>query len=124
MSNANEIGTKLVELCKQGKNGEAIESLYADDVVSVEAGEGGQFPRELQGKGKILEKNQWWGENHEVHSGEVSGPFPHGTDRFAVIFSFDITNKPSKQRFQLEEVGVYHVSEGAIVREEFFYSMG
>ena len=30
-----EIGNQLVALCKQGKNHQAIETLYAPDVVSV-----------------------------------------------------------------------------------------
>ena len=32
-----EVGKKLVELCKQGKNQEAMDTLYAPDIVSVEA---------------------------------------------------------------------------------------
>jgi len=35
--NTIEIAKKLVELCKQGKNMEALDILFADDVVSVEA---------------------------------------------------------------------------------------
>ena len=33
-----EVGKKLVELCNQGKNMEAMETLYAQDICSVEAG--------------------------------------------------------------------------------------
>ena len=36
--NTLEIGKKLVELCREGKNEEAVNTLLADDVVSVEAG--------------------------------------------------------------------------------------
>ena len=32
-----EIAQKMVELCRQGKNMEALETLFSDDVVSVEA---------------------------------------------------------------------------------------
>lgn len=35
--NTIEIAKKLVELCKQGRNMEALDILFADDVVSVEA---------------------------------------------------------------------------------------
>jgi len=31
-----EIGTELVALCRQGKNLEAIEKFYSQDIVSVE----------------------------------------------------------------------------------------
>ena len=122
---AREIGTKLVALCREGKNLEAIESLYADDVVSVEAAEGGGFPRTMTGKATVLGKGQWWEENHEIHEASVDGPFPHGDDRFAVIFHYDITSKPmNNARMELNEVGVYTVKNGKVVREEFFYDMG
>ena len=52
--NALEVGKKLVDLCKQGKNEEAIEALYSPDVVSVEAGAPpGQSPetKGIAGKG-------------------------------------------------------------------------
>ena len=37
MSNTLEVGKKLVALCRQGKNLEAVEQLYAPNVVSIEA---------------------------------------------------------------------------------------
>ena len=70
----------------------------------------------------IQAKGKWWVENHEVHKAEVFGPYPNG-DRFAVRFLFDVTNKPSKQRMTMDEVGLFTVANGKIVREEFFYSM-
>lgn len=121
---ALEIGTKLVELCREGKNVEAIETLYADGVVSVEAVDGGGFPRTMTGKEAVVGKGKWWQENHEVHSAEVDGPFPHGPDKFAVIFHFDVTSKPmNNTRMQLHEVGVYTVADGKVSHEEFYYKM-
>ena len=35
--NTMEIGKKLVALCSQGKNMEALVTLFADDAVSVDA---------------------------------------------------------------------------------------
>jgi ketosteroid isomerase-like protein len=34
-----------------------------------------------------------------------------------------VTNKPSGNRMQMDEAGLYTVSNGKIVREEFFYNM-
>jgi ketosteroid isomerase-like protein len=117
-----EIANRLVALCRQGKFDEA-RALYADDAVSVEAGAppGGQ--REAVGLAAIEAKGKWWTDNHEVHSAKVTGPWPHD-DRFIVGFEFDVTLKPTGQRFTMEEAGLYTVKDGAIVREEFFYSMG
>lgn len=124
MSNAKDVGTRLVGYCKEGRNIEAIKELYADDVVSVEAAEGPGSPREITGKDKVLGKATWWEENHEIHGASVKGPFPHGEDRFAAIFDYDVTFKPAGQRMQMEEVAIYFVKDGKVVREEFYYSMG
>lgn len=118
---AMKIGEQLVALCREGKNLEAINQLYAGNVVSVEATKPPQGERESHGIDAVRGKNQWWAENHEVHSASVRGPFPHGDDRFCVMFNYDVTNKPSGQRFQMEEVGLYTLANGKISKEEFFY---
>ncbi len=123
---AMDVGTKLVALCNEGKNLEAIKTLYADDVVSVEACEMPGHEKEMSGLEAVTGKTEWWMENHEVHSSEVTGPFPHD-DRFACVFKFDATSKcgpMAGQRMQMEEVGVFTVKNGKISREEFFYAMG
>jgi ketosteroid isomerase-like protein len=118
-----EVGKKLVELCKQGKNQEAMETLYSPDIVSVEAAPMANFPAEARGREAVFAKGKWWSENHTVHSATTDGPWPHG-DRFAVKFAYDVTNKPSNQRFQMEEIALFTVKNGKIVREEFFYVTG
>ena len=120
---AAEVGRKLCDYCREGRNLDAIEELYADDVVSVESfvPEGSDMPREMRGKDQIRGKNQWWIENHEVHDGSVEGPFPHGDDRFAAIFEYDVTQKESGERMQMREVAVYTVEDGQVTREEFYY---
>ncbi len=103
---------------------DAIKTLYADDVVSVEAmapPTGGD--REMKGLEAVIGKSQWWEANHEVHSANVSGPLVAG-NHFAVTFKMDVTSKPmGGARFTMEEVAVYTVKDGKITREEFFYSM-
>jgi len=37
----------------------------------------------------------------------------------AVQYDIDVTDKESKKRIQMSEVGVYTVKDGKIVREEF-----
>jgi ketosteroid isomerase-like protein len=119
-----EIARKLVELCKQGKNAEALDTLFADDVVSVEAvAMPGGAAQEAKGLAAVRAKGEWWVNNHEVHSASVTGPWPHG-DRFIVGFEFDVTNKPSGKRMKMAEAALYTVRNGKIVREEFFYDAG
>ena len=119
---AMEIGKKLTELCKQGKNTEALDTLYADDAVSVEAMAPPGGHQEAKGLAAIKAKGEWWLSNHDIHAASVSGPWPHG-DRFIVGFVYDVTHKPSAKRMKLDEVGLYTVRNGKIVREEFFYDM-
>ena len=54
----------------------------------------------------------------EVHSFKASEPFV-AHDRFVVQYDADVTEKESKQRRQISEVGVYTVKNGKIMREEF-----
>jgi len=121
--NAYEVGKKLVELCNQNKNMEAMETLYAPDIVSVEAIELPWGPREARGYQAVVDKSKGWYESHTIHSQVAEGPWPHG-DRFIVRFKYDVTNKPSGQRMQLDEMGLFTVENGKVVREEFFYPTG
>ena len=63
-------------LCRDRKHAEAIERLYAEDVVTIEP-----CDERLQGIEAVRKKNEWWVENFDVHSNNVHGPFPHH-DRF------------------------------------------
>ncbi len=114
-----EVGKKLVALCREGKNLEAIDSLYDEQIESLEPMEMPDGSKEAKGKKAIRDKNVWWTEHMEVHSAQSEGPYPNG-DRFAVRFKYDATDKDSGKRQTLEEVGLYTVKNGKIVREEFF----
>ena len=118
-----EIAQKMVELCRQGRNAEALNTLFTDDLVSVEAAGPPGMERVASGLAAVKSKSEWWTSNHEIHTANITGPWPHD-DRFIVGFQYDVTNKPSNTRMKMDEVGLYTVHNGKIVREEFFYSMG
>src|SRR6476646_1214252 len=113
-----EIGKKVVELVRKQAWYEALDALYDNDVVSVEAFSAGGGPTETRGKEGVRGKIDWWVNAMEIHSFDASGPFV-GHDRFVVQYDADVTEKNSKQRRKLSEVGVYTVRNGKIVREEF-----
>ena len=121
--NTMDIANKLVGLCKQGKNIESLNTLYADDAVSVEAGGPPGMDPVSKGLAAIKAKGDWWMSNHEIHSANVTGPWPNG-DKFIVGFQYDVTNKPSGQRMKMDEIALYTMKNGKIIREEFFYHMG
>ena len=118
---ASQIGARLVEHCRNQTEAQGLDTLYAPDAVSVEAVDSGGMGRETHGVEGIRGKHQWWADNFEVHDFAVSDAMPHGDDRFAVIFEMDVTHKASGERRQMKEVGLYHVADGRIVKEEFFY---
>ena len=117
-----EVANTLIKLCSEGKFHEAMEALYSPDIVSMEAGAPPGGSREAKGIAAVKAKGEWWVANHEVHSSKVEGPLVAGS-HFAVTFKLDVTFKPEKRRFTMEEIAVYKVANGKIVYEEFFYSM-
>lgn len=119
----NEIGTELVALCREGQHLDAIEKLYSQDIVSVEPVAMPGMGQTLTGMEAIKGKNRWWIDNHEVHGGDVQGPYPH-ENRFIVYFKYDVTPKQTGQRTTMEEMGLYTVENGKVVREEFYFTMG
>ena len=116
-----EIAKKYFDLCKNHQNHVALETLFSPDVVSVEAAGRPGAPAETRGLKAVAEKGKEWMSNHEIHSSKMEGPWPHG-DRFIVRFSYDVTNKPSGRRMQMDETALFTVVNGKITREEFFYS--
>ena len=121
--NTEEVAQKVVELCRKQAWKEAVDTLYADNIVSVEAHSMDGNSPETHGIEGVRQKVDWWTNHMEVHSSKVSGPFV-GHDRFVVQFDVDVTDKDSKKRFQMSEVGVYTVKDGKIVREEFLPASG
>ena len=115
-----EIAEALVAGCREGRETENLDRLYAADAVSVEAVDHGNG-REAVGLDAIRAKHAWWSENVEMTGGTVSDPMLHGEDRFAVIFEAQGRDRSTGTDFDMKEVGLYHVSGGKIVREEFFY---
>ena len=116
--NTEEVATKLVELCRNNEWRKALDELYAKDIVSVEAREMENMPAEMRGIDQVRGKTDWWEKNMEVHSAKVSGPFV-ARDTFVVQFDIDVTDKESKKRMQMSEVGIYTVKDGKVAREQF-----
>lgn len=120
-SQLSDMARQLVALCRMGKEAEALDTLYAEGAVSVEATPmPGAASAEASDLEAIRAKHAWWNGAMDVHEASVEGPYLHGSDRFGVVFEIDATNKASGQRQRMKEIGIYTVSDGKIVREEFF----
>lgn len=117
--NTQEIAQKLCAHCQNHTEMQALEELYADNAVSVEAMSAeGQSPVS-EGRDAIKAKHDWWGSNFEVHGFDMEGPFVNG-DKFSVVFEIDATDKSSGNRWKAKEVALYEVENGRIARESFF----
>jgi ketosteroid isomerase-like protein len=120
-----EVGQRLADLCRQNNNLQAVEELYAPNVVSIETRGDEHMPKRMEGIDAIRRKNQWWVDNHETHKWEVNGPWPKD-DQFIVTMKVDVTSKVGPfagKRMQFEEACLYTVRDGKIVQEEFFFHM-
>lgn len=124
------LARQFVELCNQGKNFDVMETMYAPDIVSVEAS-----GEEVAGKTPVIEKSRRWAAVNTINSEKVRGPFFDSTGgtggatdssgrssgQFAVHFTFEVTPKATGKRTTLEEVGLYTVKDDKITREQFYY---
>lgn len=116
-----DVANKLVQYCREGKNVDAINELYADNIVSKEM-EGA--PRNVTtGKADVLAKTvEWHNSVEEIHSGEISDPLVAG-NHFTVTMNMDVTYKKSG-RMPMSEIAVFEVKDGKIIAEQFYYNMG
>ena len=111
-----EVGAGLVALCKEGRFDEAMNAYYGENIVSMEP----QGPNaEMVGLEAVRGKAEWWNNTFEVKGCEVEGPFVNG-DQFSAVFHLDVIQKADGKAIHMDEVGLYTVAGGKIVREVFF----
>lgn len=115
-----DIARKLVQNCREGREREGLSELYDPNCESVEATDPPEGSRITKGVEAIAGKHEWWAENFELHASEADGPYLHEPHQFAVIFTMDVTQKATGQRWNAKEIGLYTVADGKIVKEEFF----
>ena len=119
-----EIGKQLVAFCQDRKGLDAVDALYSEKIVSIEAQGSDELPARMEGIEAVRGKNAWWYDNHEIHAENAIGPFcGQREDEFAAIFEMDVTFKPTGERQKLVEVALYRVENGKIAHEEFWYQM-
>lgn len=117
--NTNEVAQKLVELCRKGQYTEAQAELYSPDVVSIEPA--GSPMERAEGMEAIKAKAQQW-ENmvEEVHSNEISEPVV-AENFFSFAMKSVVTFKGMRKQ-TIEEICVYEVKDGKVVKEQFFFT--
>ena len=113
-----EIADKVVEYCRQGKYQECYQELYSQDCVSIEPK--GAMMERAEGLEQMAEKGKKWNEMvEEMHGGSVGDPIVAG-NHFSCTMSMDCTFK-GMGRQKMDEICVYEVQDGKVVKEQFFY---
>ena len=121
--NTQQVADRLVELCRKGDYDQAQQELYANDAVSIEPD--GLPPGALgnaRGLDAIREKGRQFNQRIEtIHDSRVGDPVVAG-HWFSVPMGMDVTMK-DRGRMDMNELAVYHVHDGKIVQEQFFYDV-
>ncbi|MCU0669794.1 MAG: nuclear transport factor 2 family protein [Myxococcota bacterium] len=115
-----EVAQSVAALIRDGASHEVEDRWLARGIESVE-GVGASMA--WRGKQAVLAKYRGWEADHEIHELKLEGPWV-GATGFALKFWIDVTQKSTGQRTQMEEIAVYTVERGKIVREEFHFRAG
>lgn len=116
--NTKEIAEKLVNYCRVGDFASCYAELYSPDCVSIEPK--GAMVELATGMAEMAKKGEKWNELvQEMHGAEVGDPIV-ADEYFSCRMWNDITFKDGN-RAQMDEICVYQVSDGKIVKEQFFY---
>jgi ketosteroid isomerase-like protein len=114
-----DVANRFNELAQTGQWQQIQDELFADNAVSIEP-EHSQGMRSAQGRDAISNKGKQFGEMvEEMHGGFSNEPQVAG-NHFAVAMGMDVTMK-GQGRMKMDEIAVYEVKDGKIVKEQFFY---
>lgn len=116
-ASAADVGGTLVAMFNKGQYAEIEKKYWAPSIVSCEGGGAGL---EWVGRKAVARKGKEWHAENRIHGASAEGPFV-GSTGFAVKFKMDVENLTDGKRQNFEEVGVYTIRGGKIVREEFMY---
>jgi hypothetical protein len=115
MTVVKQVAYSLAKLCREWKFPEAQATLFHEDAVNIEPD-----GRITAGLPAIMAKEQQFLDNIlERHLLEISDPVV-ADDYFALQLLMDVTIANVGRRTR-NELCVYHVKEGKIIREQFFY---
>jgi hypothetical protein len=114
-----DVANRLSEFFRENKWAEAQEELFSEDAESIEP-PGSQGLQSVKGKAAIKKKGDDFNNMvEEVHGGYAGEPIVAG-NYIALAMGIDATYK-GMGRQKMDEIAVYEVRDGKIVKEQFFY---
>lgn len=114
-----DVANRFNELAQTGQWNQILDELYADNATSIEP-EHSQGLRTVTGLAAIREKGKQFGEMVEEMHGGYSNEPQVGGNFFSMAMGMDVTMK-GMGRMKMDEIALYEVRDGKIVREQFFY---
>lgn len=114
-----QIADRFDELAQTGQWDKIQEELFSDDAASIEP-EHAQGLQSTKGREALKEKGRQFGEMVEEMHGGYSHPPQVAGNYFAVAMGMDCTLK-EQGRMKMDEIALYEVKDGKIVKEQFFY---
>ncbi len=114
-----EVADRLYQLLEEGKWKEAQDELFSQDAKSIEPPNAPGL-HTVEGLDNIKKKGEMFESMvEEMHGGYTGKPVVAG-NHFAIPMGMDATMKGAG-RMNMEEIAVYEVKDGKIVKEHFFF---
>lgn len=116
-----EVANRFNELAQTGQWDQIQAELFADNAVSIEPPHAAAMGMSnAEGMEGIKKKGEAFNSMvEEMHGGYSSPPVVAG-NHFSVGMGMDVTMK-GMGRSNMDEIAVYEVKDGKIVKEQFFY---
>lgn len=116
-----DVANRFNEMAQTGQWQKIQEELYADNCVSIEPPHAAAMGMgNAEGIEAIRKKGEAFGAMvEEMHGGYTTAPVVSGRF-FSVAMGMDVTMKGAG-RLNLDEVAVYEVKDGKIIKEQFFF---
>jgi ketosteroid isomerase-like protein len=114
-----DVANRFNELSQTNQWHIILDELYADDCESIEPAHS-KGMQSVKGIDAIKQKGEMFNSMiAEMHGGFCTAPLVGG-NFFSVGMGMDVTMKEGG-RMNMEEICVYEVKDGEIVKEQFFY---
>ncbi len=114
-----DVANRFHELAQTGQWNQIQDELFAENALSIEPANSPGL-QSVEGLDAIREKGKGFEESvEEMHGGYSNEPQVAG-NYFAVAMGMDATFK-GMGRQKMDEIALYEVKDGKIVKEQFFY---
>ena len=116
-----DVANRFNELAQTGQWDKVQEELYAENAVSIEPAHATAMGMgNAEGLDAIKQKGAAFNQMvEEMHGGYSTQPVVAG-NHFSVAMGMDVTMK-GMGRSKMDEICVYEVKDGKIVKEQFFF---